>query len=193
MARCNNILHQAKTERSFDLDSENTILMLKRYCIDLKLMQKSRKRQRYAIPCHANRIHPNIEIQITRQPIPASPAMYIHPHIMFSPTQTIPMQCTPLISLCPNPTSPILIEFVKAIMITKGNKETPTKCLQTRINLLNNILSSPSRPFATSLRDSRRQLNLLNLIRVRDRVDVQAAGHVPGYVAVESCHLSCQY
>jgi hypothetical protein len=43
---------QAKTERSFTLDSENTVLILGRYCISLELMQKSRKRRRYAM-CHA--------------------------------------------------------------------------------------------------------------------------------------------
>jgi len=79
----------------------------------------------------------------------------------------------------------------KAVMINKI-EETTARFLQPRINLLNNILPSPSRPIATSLRDSRRQLDLLDFIRVRDRVDVQAAGHVPGYVAVESCDLDCQ-
>jgi hypothetical protein len=77
--------------------------------------------------------------------------------------------------------------FVKTSKGKTDKKEgNPTNFLQPRIDLLNNIPARPSRPLATSLRDSRRQLDLLNLIRVRDRVDVQAAGHVPGYVAVES-------
>jgi hypothetical protein len=97
---------------------------------------------------------------------------------------------------CPNAMHPIYLSMLnldipnphrirKAIMINKI-EETTARFLQTRINLLNNILPSPSRPIATSLRDSRRQLDLLDLVRVRDRVDVQAAGHVPGYMAVES-------
>ena len=97
----------------------------------------------------------------------------------------------------PKPSPPVFIESSRH---PKERKKEPTNTkrntpqrsfsrLQPRINLLNNIPPRPSRPIATSLRNSRRQLDLLDFVRVRDRVDVQAAGHVPGYVAVESCGL----
>jgi len=56
---------------------------------------------------------------------------------------------------------------------------------QPRINLLRNILARPRTPIATRLRHRGRQLDLPDFFGVGDSVDVQAAGHVPGDVAVE--------
>lgn len=56
---------------------------------------------------------------------------------------------------------------------------------QAGINLLYHIVARPRDPVAARLRHGRGQLDLLDLLRVRDAVDVQAAGHVPGDVAVE--------
>jgi hypothetical protein len=113
---------------------------------------------------------------------------HVHPsthHVQPSPSNHPNASHLSLYSQIPHPL--ILIEIRKDIRTINKTKENPhRKPLQPRINLLNNILPRPSRPLATSLRHSRRQLDLLDLVRVRDRVDVQAAGHVPGYVAVES-------
>jgi hypothetical protein len=62
-------------------------------------------------------------IQINRQPTCASPALYIHPHIMFRPKQITPMQCTPSISLCSSPTIPNPHRIRKAIMMNKRKRK----------------------------------------------------------------------
>ena len=144
----------------------------------------------------------DLELEISRHPSgpPAhkhtSFAIYIHPLIMYN-SHHHPSQCTP--SIPSTLTKTLSSHFHRIVNPSKRKKEkkkepTNTKVnppnqvfpSQPRINLLNNIPPRPSRPIATSLRNSRRQLDLLDFVRVRDRVDVQAAGHVPGYVAVES-------
>jgi hypothetical protein len=156
-------------------------------------MQKFRNAIAMLYQCHANCLDPNLEIAITRRQAPRSASPYlpllpctpIHRHIMYSPSNHPKAAHLALYSQIPHPL--ILIEIRKDIRTINKTKENPyRKPLQPRINLLNNILPRPSRPLATSLRHSRRQLDLLDLVRVRDRVDVQAAGHVPGYMAVES-------
>jgi hypothetical protein len=67
-------------------------------------------------------------------------------------------------------------------------QKQPEARSQPRIDLLRQILTTPRRPVATRLRHRRRELDLLDLLGVRDSIHIQAAGHVPSHVAVERPH-----
>lgn len=57
--------------------------------------------------------------------------------------------------------------------------------LQTRINLLNHIVTAVFSPIATSLSHDRRDSFLLDELRLLHHIDVQTTADMPGNVAVE--------
>jgi hypothetical protein len=91
--------------------------------------------------------------------------------------------CTPSIRV--DIFASIKVLMSRAIHSSKRNVKDKS---QPRINLLHHIFTRPRAPIPTSLRHRRWQLNLADLLRVRDGIHVEPAGHVPRDVAVERPH-----